>query len=61
MGIPAPVRTPALDSVTESWSTAQDTFLDQVAPLFRRIPWDPNMVLPAAALVMAVAMLMLRR
>jgi hypothetical protein len=61
LGMPAIVRTPVLDSVTESWSTARDTFRDQVAPLFRRIPWDPKMVLPAAALVMAVAMLLLRR
>jgi hypothetical protein len=61
MGIPATVRTPVLDSLAEKLETVQGSFRDQVSPVFHRIPWDPKMVLPAAALVMAVAMLMLRR
>jgi hypothetical protein len=61
MGIPATVRTPVLDSLAEKLDTARDSFRDQVSPVFRRIPWDPKMVLPAAAVVMGVAMLMLRR
>ena len=62
MGISATVRTPVLDSMTESSCRPPRTPSGtRSRPSFRRIPWDPKMVLPAAALVMAVAMLMLRR
>ncbi len=61
MGVASTVRTPMLDNVQANLDTVKDLFWDQVTPFFRRIPWDPKMVLPAAAVVMAVAMLMLRR
>lgn len=61
MGTSADVKTPYLDSLTEHIETAQYALHDQVTPWFHRVPWDPRMVLPTAALVMAVAMLMLRR
>jgi hypothetical protein len=61
MGIPATVRTPVLDYLAEKLETAQSSLRDQVSPVFHRIPWDPKMVLSVGALVMAVAMLMLRR
>jgi hypothetical protein len=61
MGVSSSVRTPALDNVQAHLDSMKDAFWDQVTPYFRRMPWDPKMVLPAAAVVMAVAMLMLRR
>ena len=61
MGVASDVRTPVLDNVQATSTSCKDMFWDEVTPLFRRLPWDPKMVLPAAAVVMAVAMLMLRR
>jgi hypothetical protein len=61
MGVASSVRTPARDNVQAHLDSLKDAFWDQVTPYFRRMPWDPKMVLPAAAVVMAVAMLMLRR
>jgi hypothetical protein len=54
-------NTPVLDQVQESLHDMNDGLWRQVTPWFRRLPWDPQRVIPAAALVMAVAMLMLRR
>jgi hypothetical protein len=61
MGVSAEVRTPLLDSVQERLDSMKDTFWNEITPFFRHPPWDPKMVLPASALVMAAAMLMLRR
>jgi hypothetical protein len=61
MGVASSVRTPALDNVQASLDSMKDFFWGEVTPYFRRLPWDPKMVLPAAGVVMAVAMLMLRR
>jgi hypothetical protein len=60
MGVSASVKTPVLDSVQENMESMQQAFWSEVTPFFRKLPWEPKMVLPAAALVMAVAMLMLR-
>jgi hypothetical protein len=57
----ASASTPVLDHVQGSLQDANDFFWSQVTPLFRSLPWDPKRVIPAGALVMAVAMLMLRR
>jgi hypothetical protein len=61
MGVSSTVRTPMLDNAQASIDKMKDMFWDEVSPFFRRMPWDPKMVLPAAGVVMAVAMLMLRR
>jgi hypothetical protein len=61
MGINSKVRTPVLDNLQVNLDNMKDLFWDQITPFFRRVPWDPKMVLPAAGVVMAVAMLMLRR
>jgi hypothetical protein len=61
MGVASNVRTPMLDNAQASIDKMKDMFWDEVSPFFRRMPWDPKMVLPAAGVVMAVAMLMLRR
>lgn len=61
LGVSAQVRTPVMDSIQETVDNVQTEFWLEVAPYARRLPWDPRMVLPASALIMAVAMLMLRR
>ena len=61
MGVSADVRTPVLDEIQDRLHDLRDTFWGEITPWFRRLPWDPQMVLPAAAVVMAIAMLMLRR
>jgi hypothetical protein len=61
MGVSSTVRTPVLDNVQANLENTRDFFWDEITPFFRRMPWDPKMVLPAAGVVMAVSMLMLRR
>ncbi len=61
MGESADVRTPVLDQLQDSMHDASDVFWAEIRPYFRRLPWDPKMVLPAATIIMAVAMFMLRR
>ena len=61
MGISADARTPLLDDIQDRLHDAKDLFWSEITPWFRRLPWDPKMVLPAASIVMALAMLMLRR
>ncbi len=60
-GIADNVKTPVLDSVQDNLNDIRDIFWSQITPWFRSMPWDPKMVLPAAAVVMVLAMLMLRR
>jgi hypothetical protein len=55
------VKTPLLDGVQDSLKDMKDIFWSQVTPWFRSMSADPKMVLPAAAIVMVMAMLMLRR
>jgi hypothetical protein len=60
-GTSAAVKTPVLDAISEALGTAREACGDQISPLFRRIPWDPKMVVLTAAIIMGVAMLLLRR
>ena len=61
LGVSGNVKTPVLDGVQDSLNDARDIFWSQITPWFRSIPWDPKMVLPVAAVVMVMAMLMLHR
>ena len=61
LGVSADVRTPVLDGIQERMHDLGDTLRAEITSRFRHLPWDPKMVLPAAAIVTAVAMLMLRR
>ncbi|QEH34300.1 hypothetical protein OJF2_28360 [Aquisphaera giovannonii] len=60
-GVSTSVSTPILDSVRDEVDDLRVQFRVQVEPWFQRVPWDPKMVLPAAAVVMAGSMLLLRR
>jgi len=59
-GVSNNVRTPVLDGVQERLQDLSDTIWLQITPFFHSMPWDPKLVLPAAAIVMVLAMLMLR-
>jgi len=61
MGVSSNVRTPVLDGIQERMHDLSDSFWIEITPWFRRLPWDPKMVLPTAGIVMAISMLMLRR
>ena len=61
MGVRAEVRTPVLDNIQACVEDTREFFWYKITPYFRGLPWDPKMVLPAASLVMVVAMLLLRR
>jgi hypothetical protein len=61
MGVSNNVKTPVLDGVQDGLNDVRDLIWGQITPWFRSMPWDPKFVLPAAAVVMAGAMLMLRR
>ncbi|WP_165220239.1 hypothetical protein [Aquisphaera insulae] len=60
-GVSSTVRTPVFDSLQETVNDLRVQLRTEVAPWFSRIPWDPKMVLPVGALIMAVSMFMLRR
>lgn len=61
LGMSASVSTPAIDSVQETFEDARAAFWGEIMPYFRRLPWDPKTVLCVGGVVMAVAMMMLKR
>ncbi len=61
LGIADNVKTPVLDGFQNNLNDIQDIFRSQITPYLSSMPWDPKMVLPVAAVVMVMAMLMLRR
>jgi len=61
LGIADNVKTPVLDGVQDSLNDMRDFCWTQITPWLRSMPWDPKIVLPIAAFVMVMAMLMLRR
>jgi hypothetical protein len=61
MGNSNRVRTPLLDSVQENVQSANSSIWETVTHQFQRVPWNPKVVLPIAAVIMALAMAMLRR
>ena len=61
LGVSCNVRTPLLDSLQDNLNDMNAETTRQIHHWFNSMPWDPNMVLPVAAVVMVVAMLMLRR
>ena len=60
LGRPVVVRTPILDGIGEGIQTAREEAKNSIAPYFNRVPWNPQVVLGVSAVVMALAMVMLR-
>ena len=60
LGNPARVRTPILDSIEEEIESVRDDLWSAISARFQRVPWNPKIVLPIAAVIMAVGMAMLR-
>jgi hypothetical protein len=61
LGTSVDVRTPVLDSIGDHLQDAREAVWNTVAPQFQKVPWNPKVVLPIAAVIMALAMMMLRR
>jgi hypothetical protein len=60
LGTQAEVRTPIIDSIQEGIESVRDDLWSVLSARFQRVPWSPKVVLPVAAVIMAVAMVMLR-
>jgi hypothetical protein len=54
------VRTPIIDAIEEQIETVRADLWSALSARFQRVPWSPKIVLPVAAVIMAVAMVMLR-
>lgn len=61
MGVSAEARTPILDGVQDALHVLRENCNQQFGYWFRGLPWEPRMVLAVAGVIMALAMLMLRR
>jgi len=61
MGTETEVRTPILDSVGDGLQAAHQSMSNWLSPQFQRVPWNPAYVLPIAAVVTVLGMIMLRR
>jgi hypothetical protein len=58
---PTEVRTPIIDWLGDSLSVAHDQYWEPIAPSFEHAVRDPLIALPAALVLIVVAMLMLKR
>ncbi|MGP0062650.1 MAG: hypothetical protein ACLQGP_03470 [Isosphaeraceae bacterium] len=61
LGTPVSVRTPILDAFCDRVEAFRQNLGFRVYSYFQQVPWDPKVVLPTIAVVMAIAMMMLRR
>jgi hypothetical protein len=61
LGVSSDLRTPTLDRVSESLHDLSDSLWGQVTPIFRALPWEPKLIVPATVIVMGLAMMLLRR
>jgi hypothetical protein len=60
LGDPTAVRTPTLDAIGERIGEVREDLWYQVSSRFNRVPWNPQVVLSVAVVVMVAAMVMLR-
>ncbi len=60
LGQPVTIRTPILDALSERIESVREDLWYHVSSRFQRVPWNPKVVLPVIALVMVVAIVMLR-
>jgi hypothetical protein len=61
MGINTEVRTPILNRISDELEVAHESMRNWFKPHFQRLPWSPTYVLPIAAVVTVLGMMMLRR
>ena len=61
MGKSTAVRTPFTDSLGSGLENARDRLAESVAPALQRVVRDPAVALPVAAVLLVLAMAMLRR
>jgi hypothetical protein len=59
-GRPVAVKTPILTAMGEQVESIREDVWYHVGSRFQRVPWNPRVVLPIIALVMIVAVVMLR-
>ena len=60
LGRNAQARTPVFDSLSDGVSTGHRSFWDTIGPYFQHVPWNPKIVFAVAAVVMVLAMTMLK-
>ncbi len=60
LGNPVAIQTPILSAMGERIESARQDIWYHISSRFQRVPWNPKVVVPIIALVMIVAMLMLR-
>ena len=60
MGRSVTVRTPFLDSIGEQIEEVREVCWYHLLSRFQRVPWNPKVVLPVMAVIMALAMFMMR-
>ena len=61
IGVSTEAPTPILDAVQDNLHEMNDGCRHFFSPWLRSLPWEPRMVLAVAGVIMALAMLMLRR
>jgi hypothetical protein len=53
-------QTPILDSVQDGVQSAHQSAWAWIAPYFQRVPWSPSLVLPIAAVVTLVGIMLMK-
>jgi hypothetical protein len=53
-------RTPILDSVQDGVQTAHQSVWSWISPYFERVPWHPSVVLPIAAVVTLLGIMLMK-
>jgi hypothetical protein len=60
MGRNVEVRTPVLDSVQDGIESGHRSFSGSISAYFQHLPWSPSIVLGVGAILMMLAMMMLK-
>ncbi len=60
LGRPVTIRTPMLTALSDRIDSVRQDLCYTISSRFQRVPWNPKVVVPVIALVMLLAMVMLR-
>ncbi len=60
LGTPTAVKTPTFDAIGEQVGEVREDVWYHISNRLNRVPWNPRVVLPVAAVVMLLAILMIR-